>query len=43
MAFDLTFDRFQTEQVPDNIEHIIPCGTELLLSPVFNEMGFNSV
>ena len=43
MEFDFAFDRFQTEQVLDNIEHIVPMGTELLLTPIFNEIGFNQI
>lgn len=43
LEFDFTLDRSQTEQFLDNIEHITPIGTELLLTPIFNEIGFNQI
>ncbi|NDV84999.1 IS1634 family transposase [Bacteroides sp. 51] len=43
MEFDFNIDQDQTEQVLDNIEHIIPVGTDLLLTPIFNSIGFNCI
>jgi transposase len=43
LEFDFTCTRAQTESLLDHILQIRPCGIELLLSPLFDSIGFNAI